>query len=127
MDRAQGVMEEILLLLRGMHETLQRIEGRLTHSMAPNSRTTTRVPVEDGAGQSEPVSKKPAQRRSLLLSVDQVAAMLDQSAATVRKWVYLRKIEVVRLGRSVRIPAAEVDRIIARNRQAPAKIWQGDI
>lgn len=52
---------------------------------------------------------------SRLLSVPEAAEALGLRRATIRAWIYRRKIPYVRVnGRAVRILSAEVDRIIAR-------------
>jgi excisionase family DNA binding protein len=48
-----------------------------------------------------------------LLRAEEVAGMLGISLATVRAWIWRRKISYVRVGRAVRISEAEVRRIIA--------------
>jgi excisionase family DNA binding protein len=55
-----------------------------------------------------------------LLTVPQVAASLELSQATIRKWVLLRKITSIRVGRAVRIEEAELQRILVAGRR-PAK------
>jgi excisionase family DNA binding protein len=47
-----------------------------------------------------------------LLSVIQVATRLGLKASTIRKKILLRDIAYVKLGRSVRIPESEVERLI---------------
>jgi excisionase family DNA binding protein len=47
-----------------------------------------------------------------LLTFDEAAGQLGLKVVTLRVWAAKRRIGVVRLGRSVRIPAAEVDRLI---------------
>lgn len=61
----------------------------------------------------------------VLLSVDQAAARLTLKPWTIRKWVALRKIGVVRIGSSVRIPLNEVERVLAEGWQPPVKLWEG--
>ena len=51
-------------------------------------------------------------RQTTLLSVPQFASALGVTAACVRRWVLLRKIAIVKLGRLTRIPASEVERLI---------------
>lgn len=71
---------------------------------------------------SRPRSSKPseytycgAQTHSRLLTVPEAAEALGLRCATIRAWIYRRKIPYVRVnGRAVRIAAAEVYRIIAR-------------
>lgn len=48
-----------------------------------------------------PATASPCQ----LLTVAQTAAALAAAPATVREWVWRRRCPVVRIGRSVRIPA----------------------
>jgi len=67
-----------------------------------------------------------ASSRCQLLTVGQVAWLLGQSIATIRKWGALRQIETIRLGRSVRSSTAEVERLIARHRRPVAKPWKED-
>ena len=47
-----------------------------------------------------------------LRTVEQAAADLSVSIHTIRAWVARRKIGSVRLGRAVRIPLAEIQRLI---------------
>jgi len=45
------------------------------------------------------------------------------TAATLRQWIWLRKIEHVRLGRAVAIPQAALDRLVDANTvQAISKV-----
>ena len=52
------------------------------------------------------------QEVSPLLSITEFAARLRVTSACVRRWLLERKIASVKLGRLVRIPATEVDRLI---------------
>ncbi len=47
-----------------------------------------------------------------LLRVGEFAASLRITPACVRRWIREKKVTVVKLGRLVRIPATEVERII---------------
>lgn len=47
-----------------------------------------------------------------LLTIKEAAVWLKMSPWTIRRWVYAREIGVVRLGRSVRVPMAELVRKI---------------
>jgi excisionase family DNA binding protein len=49
-----------------------------------------------------------------LKTVEQAAKELSVSVHTVRAWIAQRKIGHVRLGRAVRVPAAEIARLIER-------------
>ena len=48
-----------------------------------------------------------------LLSIPQVAERLGITEAAVRRWVLLRKISVIKVGRLVRVPSTELDRLLA--------------
>jgi excisionase family DNA binding protein len=50
-----------------------------------------------------------------MLTVSEVGQRLGLKPATVRLWIAKRKLGYVKLGRSVRIPELEVDRIIRAN------------
>jgi len=58
---------------------------------------------------------------SKLLTVAEVAASMGLSRATIRKWVLLRKITNIRLGRAVRIEEAELQRLLLAGRRPAAK------
>lgn len=47
-----------------------------------------------------------------LLRVDEFAATLRVTQACVRRWLLERRVASVKLGRLVRIPASEVQRLI---------------
>jgi len=55
-----------------------------------------------------------------LISVQEAATMLGLSAACIRAWIYARKLGHVKLGRSVRVPLEEVQRLIDQG-TIPAK------
>lgn len=42
---------------------------------------------------------------------DEVAALFRVSVRTVRRWISEKRIEHIRLGQSIRIPAGELERI----------------
>ncbi len=48
-----------------------------------------------------------------LLTIPAAASRLGKSVSGVRQWVLLRKIAYHKIGRSVRIDPAEVERILA--------------
>jgi excisionase family DNA binding protein len=50
-----------------------------------------------------------------LLSLQQAADELGLSIATLRSWVWMRRIESVRLGRSVRIRRSVIEKLIEQN------------
>lgn len=45
-------------------------------------------------------------------TVEEAAAELSLSKATIRAWIAQRRIGHVRLGRAIRIPAAEIERLL---------------
>jgi excisionase family DNA binding protein len=55
-----------------------------------------------------------------LLSVKQVADALGMKEATIRLWIWQRKLPHVRCGRAVRVPASVVTQFIKQN-FVPAK------
>jgi len=46
------------------------------------------------------------------VTLDDAAVMLSLSRRTIEKWVLLKKISVVHLGRAVRIPISEIERLV---------------
>lgn len=62
--------------------------------------------------------------RPYLLAVPEAARLLAISPHTLRQWISRRQIEVVRLGRAVRIHRNEIERLIAERTEPPAKIWR---
>lgn len=48
-----------------------------------------------------------------LLTVPEFADALTLKASTIRAWISSRRVAAVHLGRAVRIPASEVQRIVA--------------
>lgn len=49
---------------------------------------------------------------SPLLSAREFATALNVSLACARRWILERRVATVKIGRLVRIPASEVDRLI---------------
>jgi len=47
-----------------------------------------------------------------LLRVNEFAELLDVTPACVRRWLLERKISSTRIGRLVRIPASEIERLV---------------
>ncbi len=50
-----------------------------------------------------------------MLTVEQAAERLGLRVSTLRAWVLRRKISYAKIGRSVRIPEQEIERIIREN------------
>ena len=48
-----------------------------------------------------------------LLSVSQIAERLGVTEACIRRWILERKITTVKLGRLIRIPSAELERLVS--------------
>jgi excisionase family DNA binding protein len=55
-----------------------------------------------------------------LLTVQESADQLGLSARTIWGWIYERRLEVVRLGRAVRIKQSSIDQLIEQG-TTPAK------
>lgn len=59
--------------------------------------------------------KQNTQSRAILrLTIQEAANYLGVRPSTIRQWVWRRQIDVVRIGRCVRIPQEACDRIIER-------------
>jgi excisionase family DNA binding protein len=52
------------------------------------------------------------ERQPELLTVENFSTVLNVTKACVRRWISERKITTVRLGRLVRIPATEIERLV---------------
>ena len=48
-----------------------------------------------------------------LRTIDEAAQRLRLKPRTVRRWVFLRKLDYVKVGGSVRISESEIERVIA--------------
>jgi excisionase family DNA binding protein len=55
-----------------------------------------------------------------LLTISECASVLRLKPSCIRRWLLVRKLSFVHIGRLVRIPQSEVDRII-REGTRPAK------
>jgi excisionase family DNA binding protein len=55
-----------------------------------------------------------------MLTVRQASERLGLRESTLRAWIGQRRIGIVRLGRAIRIPLEEIDRLIAQG-TIPAK------
>lgn len=63
---------------------------------------------------------KEKQRRGALLSVEQAAERLGVRPSTIRSWILKRqKLEIVKVGRLVRIPESAIDKLIDDNTISP--------
>ena len=58
------------------------------------------------------------------LTVKQSAEELNVSVHTIRAWIQSRRLGHVRLGRTVRIPMAEIERVVQRG-TVPARDEEG--
>ena len=45
-------------------------------------------------------------------TVEQAAAELNLSKATIRAWITQRRLGHIRLGRAIRVPVAEIQRVL---------------
>lgn len=63
---------------------------------------------------------KSDERKTRLLSVDEAAERLGVKPATIRSWILRRdKLEIVKVGRLVRITEKSIDRFIEENTIPP--------
>lgn len=53
------------------------------------------------------------EKQKHFFSVAQLAEEIGVTQACIRRWILLRKLTVVKFGRLVRIPSAEVERLIS--------------
>jgi excisionase family DNA binding protein len=53
--------------------------------------------------------------KETLVTIDEAARRLGLKPVTIRMWAAARKIARVKLGRAVRIPESEIERLIERN------------
>jgi excisionase family DNA binding protein len=60
--------------------------------------------------------------RPLLLRVEEAGAQLSLSRGMIYKLIATGDLRAVRIGRSVRIPAAAVDELIARAESTPTSV-----
>ncbi len=54
-----------------------------------------------------------------LLTVTEFAGRLGLKPCTVRKWIYARRLGVVRLGRAVRLRESDAEKLVRENYQPP--------
>jgi excisionase family DNA binding protein len=61
-----------------------------------------------------------------LLKVPEAAGMLALSQKTIWQWIGNRRIGVVRLGRAVRVPLSEIERLLEEG-ETPARRMRSDV
>ena len=54
-------------------------------------------------------------------TVEQAAAELNLSKATIRAWIALRRLGHIRLGRAIRVPAEEIQRVLTAGYVPPRR------
>jgi excisionase family DNA binding protein len=72
--------------------------------------------LQELAGGKTKSSPEQVRSPSSLVNTKEAADALGLRPATLRSWMGQRRIEVVRLGRSVRIPISEIERLIDEGR-----------
>lgn len=55
-----------------------------------------------------------AENEKNYLTVSDFAKALDVSASTVRNWISSGKLDAIKIGRTIRIPKSELDRVTAK-------------
>jgi len=61
-----------------------------------------------------------------LMSIPQFAELLGVTHSCVRRWVLERRVGFVKVGRLVRIPITEFDRIVAEGTRMARQAGEGD-
>jgi excisionase family DNA binding protein len=51
--------------------------------------------------------------QTVLFSVPEFAKALNVKPSCIRRWILLRKITVIKIGRLTRVPSSEVDRLVS--------------
>lgn len=76
----------------------------------------------------------PSSRADSLLTVDDIARILKLNPQTVRNWITSGYLHAIRIGRNVRIPRAEFDRLLeesytgnSRPPDAARSFWEGEL
>jgi len=60
-----------------------------------------------------------------MLTVKECAGALGLTEATIRAWIYQRRLAYVKLGRSVRIPRDQIDKLLLENMIPAARQIRG--
>jgi excisionase family DNA binding protein len=91
------------------------MQGSETHTDVALARWRVRLGSQS-TQRDEPQPRKP-RRESVEQprTIAEAASELGLSTHTVRAWISMRRIAHIRLGRAIRIPAAEIRRIIEEN------------
>ena len=90
-------------------------QNRILNLLAALESLLTRSLQELTGGKTKNSPEQTRSSRSLL-STKEAAEALGLRPATLRSWMAQRRIEVVHLGRSVRIPITEIERLIGEGR-----------
>jgi excisionase family DNA binding protein len=61
-----------------------------------------------------------------LMSVGQFAEVLNVTPACIRRWILLRRIATIKLGRLIRIPSSEVERLVEAGHRPASRSPYGD-
>lgn len=61
-----------------------------------------------------------------LLNIEEFAGLLGVTQSCVRRWILERRINVIKIGRLVRIAESEVDRIIAEGTRPARRASEED-
>jgi excisionase family DNA binding protein len=70
------------------------------------------------------VDRPPSPSADSLLTVDEIARILKLNPQTVRNWIDRGYLGAIRIGRRVRVPRAEFDRLIAESHTGGRKSEQ---
>lgn len=64
-------------------------------------------------------------QQSKPLTVKQAAEALNLKEVTIRAWLAQRRLGFVRLGRAIRIPASEIERLLGDNAVPAREVGRG--
>ena len=60
-------------------------------------------------------------------TVEQAAEELNLSKATIRAWIAQRRLGHIRLGRAIRVPVAEIQRVLQAGFVPAGRTWRGQV
>jgi excisionase family DNA binding protein len=95
----------------------------IAHQGADQSNTGLHVPKQklhaSCIWENRPIRGSKNAEENQLLTVNEFADQLRVTRACVRKWILLRKVGVVKVGRLVRLRASELRRIVEEGSRPP--------
>jgi excisionase family DNA binding protein len=118
-DRWRELMQFLEGDVPSLIAEVEQLQGELAEARSDQGRLRHPTP-------ETPRPPARSQGESHLVTCRQFAQTMSMSERTVSNWIRERKINIVRLGRSVRIPRTEIRRLMAEG-VAPVRPSQGHI